>query len=560
MKPVPENKRIIATYVRLLEKNGMCPNRVELKKAGVSRDKIRHHFGNLDALKAAAKDAAPKAFEKIIDEELFTPKNFRRLVSTASQFRRFVVTTAVTGCEVHEGFYESIKTYCKLNNAGLLILYASDPAAIANNNFFLDPILKDEMIVFDDLGLNKKLFLSSVKLSAKHIDPVTSFSRVGQRNGSFIYASPKQRLKLTPTSNKKLPHAVMTTGALTKPDYKSKRYMSDRTAYLADHDHVMGAIIVEILNEKRFHFRQVQANRFGHFADIGILYTPNTGKLYPPDSIALGDLHSGETDATAKARFITDKDSVVAVTGTRRGIVHDGFNGKSINHHELRNLVLRAQLARDCKIDLLSELKGYAADLDELTEIFDETVIDESNHDEFLIRYLAEGTFLKEPHNSAIGAKLYQAAIEGHNPVRFALEQVVGLEHPEKIRWLSRDEDFKVAGIELGAHGDKGANGARGSLRAMENAYGNSVSGHAHTPEILRGAWQVGTLSKLKLEYNIGPSSWMHTSCLVYPNGMRQLINVIDGQWRLEDGAYSIKSVDGKSESSSESESDSTDT
>ncbi len=90
-----------------------------------------------------------------------------------------------------------------------------------------------------------------------------------------------------------------------------------------------------------------------------------------------------------------------------------------------------------------------------------------------------------------------------------------------------------MADIELGAHGDKGANGARGSLLAMENAYGNSVSGHSHTPEILRGAWQVGTTSLLKLEYVKGPSSWMHTSCLVYPNGSRQLINAINGLWRL---------------------------
>ena len=90
-----------------------------------------------------------------------------------------------------------------------------------------------------------------------------------------------------------------------------------------------------------------------------------------------------------------------------------------------------------------------------------------------------------------------------------------------------------MANVELGAHGDKGANGARGSLHAMENAYGNSVSGHSHSPEILRGAWQVGTCSYLKLEYNQGPSSWLHSSCLLYPNGARQLINVIGGQWRL---------------------------
>ena len=65
-----------------------------------------------------------------------------------------------------------------------------------------------------------------------------------------------------------------------------------------------------------------------------------------------------------------------------------------------------------------------------------------------------------------------------------------------------------------------------------ENAYGLSVTGHAHTPEILRGAWQVGTTSKLNLDYTKGsPSSWFQTACLVYPNGSRQLISVVDGKW-----------------------------
>ena len=46
------------------------------------------------------------------------------------------------------------------------------------------------------------------------------------------------------------------------------------------------------------------------------------------------------------------------------------------------------------------------------------------------------------------------------------------------------------------------------------------------------GVYQVGTSSRLKLEYNSGPSSWLHTHCCIYPNGKRTLITIIDGQWR----------------------------
>jgi hypothetical protein len=41
----------------------------------------------------------------------------------------------------------------------------------------------------------------------------------------------------------------------------------------------------------------------------------------------------------------------------------------------------------------------------------------------------------------------------------------------------------------------------------------------------------MGTSTYLKLNYNVGPSSWMQSLCLVYSNGARQLINVINGSY-----------------------------
>ena len=40
-----------------------------------------------------------------------------------------------------------------------------------------------------------------------------------------------------------------------------------------------------------------------------------------------------------------------------------------------------------------------------------------------------------------------------------------------------------------------------------------------------------GTNSLLRLDYNSGPSSWLHTDCIVYANGKRSLINFIEGKW-----------------------------
>jgi hypothetical protein len=524
--------KLVVRFCKFTEKKGHPPSSADITKWGYNCDKVRRLFGGYDGLKAAAKEASPKSFSEVVDDSLFTPKAFAALRDEASNFSRFFVTTAVEGCEVHQGFFSAISTHNRKREAMTLVLPSTDPAA--NVPFHLDSALSDTAIVGNDLALNKNLFLSSIRLSAKHIDPATGLSRIGQRNGSFIYASPKQRLKMTPTSNVKIPHAIMTTGALTKPDYDTDRYLSKRTAYISDHDHVMGGIIVELVDNQHYHYRQVQADSKGAFIDLAVMYCPDgTTKTARPEALVLGDWHSGETDPTARIALIDAPDSVANVTKPKRLVIHDGFNGRSISHHEIKNKALRAKRALSNELDLNAELEAYAKDLEAFCALpyVEEVVIVKSNHDEFLDRYLAEARYVEDAQNHLLALELAQAMITGTNPLEHYMA-VRKIKNGGKLRWLSRDEDFKVAGIELGAHGDKGANGAKGSLMAMENAYSNSVSGHSHTPEILRGAWQVGTTSYLKLSYTSGPSSWLHTACLVYANGGRQLINIIEGSWR----------------------------
>jgi hypothetical protein len=150
-----------------------------------------------------------------------------------------------------------------------------------------------------------------------------------------------------------------------------------------------------------------------------------------------------------------------------------------------------------------------------------------------LTRWLDQAKFKYDPLNFQIGCKLADRSVDGLDALKEGLKECGKIKHWDKIRFLDRDEDYKVAGIELGAHGDKGPNGSRGSKANIENAYGRAVIGHSHTPGILRGVFQVGTSSLFQLGYNIGPSSWMHCSALVYPNGQRQLINSINGKWRI---------------------------
>ena len=80
----------------------------------------------------------------------------------------------------------------------------------------------------------------------------------------------------------------MTTGAITLPRYFNisdklhSPYMSERTADIANHDHVMGAIIVEVVDNKRYHFRQIQADADGGFVDLAEFYDGDTERQCMP--------------------------------------------------------------------------------------------------------------------------------------------------------------------------------------------------------------------------------------------------------------------------------------
>lgn len=518
-------KAIVKAYISFVKKNFRHPTRVDLANFGFGRDLVRRHYGSHTELREFVKNNFPSVFEKVVDESLFTQKNFERLKGDVGNYKRFLITTAVTGAPVNKKFLKSIKSYCEKNEALLLILPVTDPASKAG--WALDHNLANEHFVFQDLALNSNVFISSIKMSAKHIDPITGLSRIGQRNGSFIYASPKQRLEFVAVSNKKLPHALMTTGAITDPAYQTARYLSERTAYIAENDHVLGAIIVEVEDEDIFYFRQIQAEpSTGNFVDLAKYYKPNGLVVdLAPEAFVLGDYHAGDHDLSAKQAW----KEVVELTNPKDLILHDMYNGKSISHHEKKKRVSMAIKAMEDKVSLDKELIITANEADELlTWIKGKLVWIKSNHDEWLERYLEEGEYVKDALNLKAASKLVSAMIEGKDPLQVGIETIGGLKGKNRIKWVGRDEDYMIGKIECGSHGDLEA-----SLIAIEKAYGNAVTGHSHTPAILRGIFRVGTTSKLKLGYNRGASSWVHSSCLVYSNGSRQLINSIFGKWRL---------------------------
>lgn len=525
---------IIKTYLKLAEENKTFPSVSEMINNGISRDKIRHHFGNMTKLHEFIEKEYHDDLKKsvVTEEALFTHKKIKTLKKELTKTKRFVVSTVVSGKTVDQNFLSSLDNYCEQNDATLLLIPCADVASRKKTSKWnFDPVIAERNIVFEDVAINENLSINTIKLSAKHINPLTGLSRIGQRNGSFIYASPKQFLEYVATSplKSKIPHAIMTTGAITKPDYKTDKYMSERTSVIAENDHVMGAIVIEVESKTKFHFRQIQADADGSFIDLGKKYSEYDVENVKSNFV-LGDWHSGATDEDVIKGF-KKLSKQVEISNL---FLHDFFDGYCISHHDMGQPMKMARKELIGRASLEEELKQGAKELNMLGDLIDgKLIMVKSNHDEVLNRYLNEGRYVQDSKNHFIALDIARKMLLGNDPLRYAYERYGDINEPERIVWLQRDEEFKVGNVECGQHGDLGANGSRGSLDSVERAYGNCIVGHAHSAAIKRGVFRVGTSSKMKMDYNRGPSSWTHTGCFAYENGSRQLINFIDGKYTI---------------------------
>lgn len=500
---------LIENCKKFFNENGRFPSTKEVEKLfNVPGRTMRRDFGGISGLIKQTLDT--------IDEPLFTEKRANKVKKIISKTKRFIITTAVVGAEVNKLALESVKNYCTVNKASLLVIPAADPAANVSNGLAAE--LQNESIVFENLDLNDNIAIFALKLSAKQINPTTGLGRFGQRNKSFIFASPKQSLEFVSVGNNRMPHALMTTGAITKPAYQSSKYMSQRTAFIAEHDHVEGAIIVEIVDDKLYHFRQIQFNSDGSFIDLGKKYSRDSVSDSKILSMVLGDWHSGVTDR--KVAHVTFK--MIDTFKPEEIVLHDLFNGISISHHVEDLSVTKAKLNVP---SLKYELSITRSDLNLFKSMVERVIIVKSNHDEWIDRYLEEGRYIKDPTNFRLALDLAAAKYDGKDPLAYGIYRD---NIPNNIKFLKRDEDHIVRGIQLGCHSD-----LEGSLSRLEKAFGKAIGGHSHTAAILRGVRKVGTSTALRESYAKGPISWTHTHALINEDGSVQLINIIDGQYRL---------------------------
>jgi hypothetical protein len=435
---------------------------------------------------------------------------------------------------------ESLEAFCEHNEGELNIL---SMVGMSLDETKLDKFFDDKKVLYKmkdkNCALNHNIRISDMVEPPQNIQIPTTRDRFIQRDQSVIMAHSKQSLRCVPASNCDFPKLLVTTGSCTHPNYNINRESSagNRRADIAYRDHKYGAVVVEIIDDTSYNVRHLPAQKNGVFVDMGLKYDgKKSSKKIGIEALVLGDLHVGDTDKeTMQANY-----EMIDYFKPKRLFIHDLVNAYSVNHHEADDRILRAIKAQRGELNLKEELEKCYLELKELSKAMGKREINivSSNHDNFIYRYLSKRDFADDSHNAKLAAELFAKALEYEDAAEAANKIVeIGIKKigklPPNIHFLPLEQDYRVWGYQLASHGHMGHSGGRGSTKTQELCHGKSITGHAHSPEILRDAIVVGTSTKLDLAYTRGQGSkWLAANAVLYEGGFVQLISIINGKWR----------------------------
>lgn len=452
------------------------------------------------------------------------------------KIKRYFISSVVSDAPLNQKLYASVQHLCDhLGAEQIYIPVEYDWQDIkAGRHVPSYPKKTKDNMLSSDIPLNDHLLLlASVPIHATIQNPLSGLKHVSQ-NKSAIFAHPQRAMESVATPKHKLPKLLYTTGTMTHA-----RYTRSKTGRKAEDLHTLGGLLVE-LNDDVFHVFEITASDVGEFYHLTYKYTPqgysNIGRV---GGIYMADEHAEFYERGVKEATYLNTDSMVNVLNPRYVVRGDVYNHGSDSHHERKNVlgrILRDQKSTNC---VQTELYNCAMHIEQTSGDYINVIV-ASNHHDHLKRWLNEfNPHTGDPKNVLIYHKLNASMIEealqlGSTSVD-PFEMYIRKEHSDvykNCQFIGRDEEFEIAGVDCGMHGDLGCNGSRGSVVNLTLGGKPFVVGHSHSPRIYRNGKQVGACAN-EMGYNKGYSGWMATHCVIYPDGNSTLVHIVDGQWRI---------------------------
>ena len=470
--------------------------------------------------------------------------NKAKIAEARGKRTTFVITSAQNATPVHAAGWRSLQTYCARKGATLLVI----PYRYKNPTSVWSAKAKDHdwwavevqpYLISERVAVNKHLVLmADIMTQPTSERPLEGFETLTGA-ASAIIGHPKLELTTVPTPQARLPKILTTTGSITK-----RNYIPSKAGKKGEHHHTFGACVVET-DGHRFHLRQLNMKHDGSFCDLLEEYDGDEVRTYDRvPALVMGDTHVEVVDPNVVKATFTANDSIVKTLRPEALVWHDVHDGAAKNHHERGRVFHDYVRMTSGKGKVEEELDRTFAFIDRHSPADTRNVIVPSNHHDFLAEWAENTDPKRDPANAVFWAQTFLAVAQSKEtrwtPSGVQVQDAFAwwgqrkLACIDRTSFLRRGESYLIRGIEVGYHGDKGPGGLRGSRAAFRRIGVKSIIAHAHAPGIMDGCYQVGTSSRLDLTYAAGaPSAWLHTHCIVYPNGKRSLINIIDGAWRL---------------------------
>lgn len=486
--------------------------------------------------------------------EVVAPDEKRKRLSGS----RFVLTAAQNNTYLHEDFWAGLLRYCNMHDAELLVSrfsynknawrhYASQheldekDAHKAKNNTDLwydpriTPYVCDEQVkLADDL-----VFCGELDILPTAANPLRGLENyTGPNSGIVPHA--KVAMKSQATMRNDPAKLMFSTGTVTR-----RNYIDRRAGQLATFHHTFAALLIEVDEDGQWFPRQLVADDNGVFYDLDRAYGPNwdaPSADFGETVATLGDIHIEQNDKQALNTAIR----MCASVGVNRAVIHDLLDKQPRNHHGIDDphylALMQAQTHRGSVKAGVKMAATFLGVLQAALPNVKRTVI-RSNHDQALELWLKNPTAFKDPINSAYWCELNAIWLQHLSSgatefdvfkcaITDAAVETGTLSAVSETYFPSEDTSCIYNGIEHGMHGHRGPNGARGTPSSFRQMGVKINTAHTHSPGIIDGVWTAGTLSKLDMGYNKGPSAWVHANILTYPSGKRTVMIQRGRKWR----------------------------
>lgn len=467
------------------------------------------------------------------------PEPIIKLHSTAS-VKRYILTSAQDCTTIHEEFFNNLLAYNDYLNFGQNTCEILISGFTYNKNLFeshakthtwfdkrIRPYIVNERV---NLG-SDIVFCGEMNTLPTATTPLSGFeSYTGQKWG--IFPHPKVQLISIATQKNLMAKQIMTTGAVTKPNYVMKK-----AGIKAQFHHIFGAVLVEIDTDGTFFCRHLIADSSGSFYDLDkfimdeYVHTEQSIKI-----LTCGDLHVENMEPAVRKTTWESENCLLDYLKPSYQVWHDVLDFSYCSHHNIQDHHHRFRMSLDKNKTVEQSIKDVSQFISVADRPFCQAVIIQSNHDNAMLRWLKEADYRDDPANAIYFLKIqlaYYQAMENEEQInifKYALE-LLDEEFDFRIAFVDQDDSFIIGDIENGLHGHLGANGSRGSAKQFSRMGVKTNTGHTHSPQILDGSYVAGTNSILDPDYAKGPSSWSHSNIITYNNNKRTILTFNNGKW-----------------------------